>query len=115
MQCKQCGFTNPEGMKFCGQCGKALSIVCHQCQQENPGNFKYCGFCAADLSDTDTQRIQTTPISKTPSFSNIQDSQSHNGLEIAEQEIKHGAERRQLTVLFCDLVGSSALSEGIDP
>ena len=29
--------------------------------------------------------------------------------------ISSGAERRQLTVLFCDLVGSSALSERLDP
>ena len=34
------------------------------------------------------------------------------------QEQRHplfGAERRQLTVLFCDLVGSSALSVRLDP
>src|SRR3984885_126695 len=27
----------------------------------------------------------------------------------------HGGERRQLTVMFCDLVGSTALSEKLDP
>jgi class 3 adenylate cyclase/tetratricopeptide (TPR) repeat protein len=34
----------------------------------------------------------------------------------AEQpEISYAAERRQLTVMFCDLVGSSALAERLDP
>src|SRR5262245_48455756 len=28
---------------------------------------------------------------------------------------RHEAERRQLTVMFCDLVGSTALSEQLDP
>src|SRR6201995_4802260 len=29
--------------------------------------------------------------------------------------VSHGGERRQLTVMFCDLVGSTALSEKLDP
>jgi DNA-binding response OmpR family regulator len=29
--------------------------------------------------------------------------------------VESGAERRQLTVMFCDLVGSTALSAGLDP
>jgi len=31
------------------------------------------------------------------------------------QNAEHNAERRQLTVMFCDLVGSTALSERLDP
>ncbi len=33
----------------------------------------------------------------------------------AQQTEEAGAERRQLTVMFCDLVGSTALSEKLDP
>ena len=32
-----------------------------------------------------------------------------------EAAVSHGGERRQLTVMFCDLVGSTALSEKLDP
>jgi class 3 adenylate cyclase/tetratricopeptide (TPR) repeat protein len=32
-----------------------------------------------------------------------------------EDAVSHGGERRQLTVMFCDLVGSTALSEKLDP
>ncbi len=32
-----------------------------------------------------------------------------------QEVISHGGERRQLTVMFCDLVGSTALSERLDP
>jgi class 3 adenylate cyclase len=32
-----------------------------------------------------------------------------------EGAVSHGGERRQLTVMFCDLVGSTALSEKLDP
>ena len=34
---------------------------------------------------------------------------------VAEPGISHDAERRQLTVMFCDLVGSTALAERLDP
>ena len=33
----------------------------------------------------------------------------------AEDALSPGGERRQLTVMFCDLVGSTALSENLDP
>jgi class 3 adenylate cyclase len=33
----------------------------------------------------------------------------------ASEPASHGGERRQLTVMFCDLVGSTALSEKLDP
>jgi class 3 adenylate cyclase len=34
---------------------------------------------------------------------------------LLEDAVSHGGERRQLTVMFCDLVGSTALSEKLDP
>jgi class 3 adenylate cyclase/tetratricopeptide (TPR) repeat protein len=34
---------------------------------------------------------------------------------LREDAFSHGGERRQLTVMFCDLVGSTALSEKLDP
>ncbi|MDE0318120.1 MAG: AAA family ATPase [Candidatus Poribacteria bacterium] len=49
---------------------------------------KFCGECGRPLDETDTP-LSTTPISK--------------------------AERRQLTVLFCDVIDSTALTEQLDP
>ncbi|RPI41588.1 MAG: hypothetical protein EHM59_19800, partial [Betaproteobacteria bacterium] len=37
------------------------------------------------------------------------------GSRRAQAVLGHGAERRQLTVMFCDLVGSTALSQRLDP
>jgi class 3 adenylate cyclase len=34
---------------------------------------------------------------------------------LADDTVSHSGERRQLTVMFCDLVGSTALSEKLDP
>ncbi|WP_455221269.1 adenylate/guanylate cyclase domain-containing protein [Kaarinaea lacus] len=97
MQCTECGFENPDGMKFCGQCATPLAPVCTQCQFENPPGFKFCGNCGKPLTIQASNSTQLEPAA-------------------AETVASHSqAERRQLTVLFCDVVGSAALSEHIDP
>lgn len=94
MHCDKCGFDNPAGMRFCGQCATPLNQPCPSCGFVNPFDFEYCGQCATRLRDTpkSTAAAHTDP-----------------------QRNQQQAERRQLTVLFCDMVGSSALSERIDP
>src|SRR4030067_1437302 len=88
MQCRSCGFENSEEMKFCGGCGAPLKNLCANCGFENPSQFKFCGVCGKPLA---TQFSTPKPT----------------------QTIE--AERRQLTVMFCDLVGSTTLSEQLDP
>ena len=88
MRCRSCGFENSEEMKFCGGCGAPLKNLCANCGFENPSQFKFCGVCGKPLTDQ-----FSTPR---PTHTNE-------------------AERRQLTVMFCDLVGSTALSEQLDP
>src|SRR5436190_1156276 len=39
----------------------------------------------------------------------------HQGELVVEPALQHDAERRHLTVMFCDLVGSTALSARLDP
>src|SRR5215831_8958680 len=83
MYCLSCGSANPEGKRFCGECGLSLPLRCHACGTENPPDKSFCGDCGAKLM---------TVVSTTPS-----------------------AERRQLTVMFCDLVDSTAIATRLDP
>jgi hypothetical protein len=50
IRCPSCGFENPDGMKFCGQCGAKLGPYCPQCGFENPSGFAFCGQCGAALA-----------------------------------------------------------------
>ena len=50
MDCPKCQFENPEGMKFCGECGAKLERACPKCNYSNPPQFKFCGECGSDLT-----------------------------------------------------------------
>jgi adenylate cyclase len=50
MRCPQCGFDNPAGMKFCGDCGTAFQHRCPHCGFANPPRFKFCGACGTPLA-----------------------------------------------------------------
>jgi class 3 adenylate cyclase/tetratricopeptide (TPR) repeat protein len=112
MKCPQCQFENPAGMKFCGQCGGKLKAVCPQCGTEAVPGFKFCGECGASLAPAsappspETQRPAPAPHSYTPQHLAEQVLQSKSALE---------GERKQVTVLFCDMVSSTALADRIGP
>src|SRR4051812_20157346 len=108
MRCSNCGFENPEGMRFCGQCASPLRALCPQCGFANPPGFAFCGQCAAAL----TAHPQTPVPSSRPQAPGLQYS------DVGPQTLdarRNDGERRQLTVMFCDLVGSTPLSAQLDP
>src|SRR5262245_61949033 len=114
MRCTSCGFANPEGMAFCTECGTRLQPSCPRCGFENPPQAKFCGKCGTAL-EAERQPApaqgrkegvtipERTPRSQTPPTP----ARPHAAVPEAE--------RRQLTVMFCDLVGSTALSTQLDP
>ena len=62
MKCPKCQFENPDGMKFCGECGAKLEKICSKCNFSNPSQFKFCGECGTNLS------LPSEPPSKDLSF-----------------------------------------------
>ena len=92
MNCLTCSTENSPGHKFCGQCGSALPLVCGSCGFANDPKSRFCGGCGASLESTTPTVVPEAPKRKT-----------------------QAAERRHLTVMFCDLVGSTDLSVRIDP
>src|SRR5215472_9632011 len=106
MRCSKCGAENPEGKKFCGDCGAALENRCAQCGSDNPTGKRFCGDCGAALA-----------ASGAPAQSS---SSSQTTLEVrsptppSSAAISTDGERRHLTVLFSDLVGSTEIAAHLD-
>ncbi|NOY71784.1 MAG: AAA family ATPase [Gammaproteobacteria bacterium] len=96
MHCEKCDFSNPLQMRFCGQCATPLKRQCSDCHFINPIDFEFCGHCASTLFSS----LVAEPLDVKTRIHSMG---------------RHDAERRQLTVLFCDMVGSSSLSEQVDP
>ena len=95
MRCARCGSDNPEGKRFCGDCGTPLAQCCPQCGAKNPADKKFCGDCGTSL-------IEKSPAGEPDSQTRL--ASAHPA-----------GERRHLTVLFCDLVNSTALASRMDP
>jgi predicted ATPase/class 3 adenylate cyclase len=98
MKCPSCQATVPEGSKFCNQCGAALAPRCPSCGHETISGAKFCPECGTRL--TTSHALASTTTAAAPSVTST---------------FISSAERRQLTVLFCDIVGSTTLATRLDP
>src|ERR1700677_1561073 len=94
MRCPSCNFEIPAGKRFCSECGAELQRHCPQCNAEVLSTAKFCSECGVLLS--------------APASLSVSETQSIN-------PPRQLGERRHLTVLFCDLVGSTAISAQLDP
>jgi len=114
MKCSQCSTENRDGAKFCNECGNKLEIACPHCGNFNPPASKFCDECGQALSDP------SEPLSRDLSFDQkIEKIQRYlpQGLteKILSQRDRIEGERKQVTVMFCDLVGFTPLSEKLGP
>jgi class 3 adenylate cyclase/tetratricopeptide (TPR) repeat protein len=108
MQCPQCGIENPAGAKFCRGCGVRLDAVCPACKHPNLPGSRYCNECGHQLI-ADAPAPPATPASR------VEYTPKHLADKILKARSALEGERRQVTVLFADLAGFSALAEGRDP
>src|SRR5215469_6418468 len=106
MRCSKCGAENPEGKNFCSDCGAELENRCPQCGANNPARKRFCGDCGAALSASST----SARLSSLESTTEVRVSTERSALLPANY-----GERRHLTVLFSDLVGSTRIAAHLDP
>ena len=52
VRCPSCGSDNPDGKKFCADCGTVLTNRCAQCGAESQAGKKFCGECGAPIAKT---------------------------------------------------------------
>ncbi|HUA78430.1 MAG TPA: AAA family ATPase [Acetobacteraceae bacterium] len=95
MICARCGAAAAEGRRFCGDCGSPLPWKCRTCGGENAADKRFCGDCGSPLVAGSAGPLQAPAPANASTPSTV--------------------ERRLLTVMFVDLIGSTSLGTRLDP
>jgi len=107
MTCPQCQHENRAAAKFCEECGNPLGRTCAGCGAQVSLTAKFCPECAHPIeAPSGAEPGFGTPASYTP---------RHLAEKILVSKTALAGERKQVTVLFADVSGFTALSERLDP
>jgi class 3 adenylate cyclase/tetratricopeptide (TPR) repeat protein len=114
MKCPKCQHENPEDASFCNKCGHKLELACPECGKVNPPGSRFCNGCGHNLT------LPLEPFPKDLSFDEKLDKIQRylpKGLteKILAQRDRIEGERKQATVMFCDMEGFVHLSEKLGP
>ena len=122
MICTNCEAQNPDGAKFCMGCGAKLQNNCPQCNTELPVGAKFCFNCGFQIG---VAPAMTQPPPATPAPAPVPDPvtdldryiprELQNKLQNARTSGTMVGERRIVTMLFCDVKGSTAAAGQLDP
>ena len=109
MPCHACGSELIAGKEFCHSCGEAVRPSCASCGSMLDGDFRFCPDCGAPVA---VPNDPTTPVEGIDRFSKAMPA------GMAEKLLSSASiagERKVVTVLFCDLAGSTAVASDLDP
>jgi class 3 adenylate cyclase len=104
VNCPECRVSVPAG-KFCNECGAALPAACPRCGTPNALRARFCNECGAPLGAAATAARAATADTSSPA----------TPAPVVSRPSAETAERRQITLMLCDLVGSTPLSTRLDP
>src|ERR1700744_4180452 len=96
-RCRQCGAAVEAGYRFCGECGSPVG-GCPSCGEPVIPGKRFCVSCGQPLT-------AASPKPAAPAA----------GMGVGGVAGGPVAERRVCSVLFCDVVGFTPLSEARDP
>ncbi len=118
MKCLNCAFINPEDARFCQNCGHPLERACPVCGTPNTPEARFCKSCGSALQSL--ARVDPA-LTREPSgeqdlrHARLAAAAPTGLLEKARASAHLAGERRVVTALFADVVGSTGLAEQMDP
>jgi class 3 adenylate cyclase/tetratricopeptide (TPR) repeat protein len=114
MECPNCKTDNPEGARFCMNCGEKLVAICPSCGAETPPQAIYCPSCGTAMQAGSTEAVrQQSAAAFAQAAQRLIPREFAQRLYAARGQVS--TERRLVTILFCDVKGSTAMGENLDP
>jgi class 3 adenylate cyclase/tetratricopeptide (TPR) repeat protein len=115
MECPRCQFENPDSAKFCNECGNKLEVACSSCGKINPLYSKFCNECGHKITVISPEQ-PSKELSFDEKLAKIQRYLPQDLTQkILAQRDKIEGERKQVTVMFCDMEGFTSLTEKLGP
>jgi class 3 adenylate cyclase/tetratricopeptide (TPR) repeat protein len=111
MECSTCGASNPSDSRRCQGCGAPLTGLCASCGKPIPLSNRFCGHCGARSDHGPLTAIQDDAGSIGAPIHLPQ----HLARRILDSRGVLEGERKQITILFADIKGSTALIDQLDP
>ena len=107
--CLACGAESAASGEACARCGVAPAERCEDCLQPTWSGFRFCPGCGRP-------RGAESRVALASSFHGLRE-QMPAGLaeKVLATRGRIEGERKQVTVLFCDLVRSATIAEEMDP
>lgn len=113
MNCGSCGHENPQKAKFCMNCGNTLTPSCTNCGEELGDGAKFCMNCGTKVVAAGDPAPAPAPARDR--LEQYIPAPLLRKLQAAQQGSTMTGERRVVTMLFCDVTGSTAAAEQLDP
>ena len=108
MDCPQCATENPEGAKFCLNCGARLAVACPQCGAVLPPQARFCTECGAQVGAPSEAALSPEPNGDATRFRRLVPKEYAERLLARQGQMGH--ERRTVTILFYCLPGVADFS-----
>lgn len=122
MNCPACHNPNPAGARFCSNCGTPLPASCSNCRAELAEGARFCNNCGQPVQQVAAPAgarppVQTvTPAPTSPDLlERYIPRELLSRLETARSSRAMEGERRVVTILFCDVSGSTLAASKLDP
>ncbi len=106
MLCPSCAHENRAGRRFCVHCGAGLELACPSCGASLERGEGFCGECGKNLAGLSKTSATRDPRAYTP---------KHLAEKILTSRSALEGERKQVTILFADVRGSTELASELDP
>jgi class 3 adenylate cyclase len=112
VSCPACGQDLRPGARFCDGCGAALEARCPACGKSQRPQARFCDACGTPLvAGPSAPTTITPPVARPPA--------AYTPRHLAERILTEGralrGERKEVTVLFVDVQGSTELAGALDP
>lgn len=115
MNCPNCQGQNPFIAKFCMFCGFSLVVPCNNCNYENVHYAKYCIECGYSIGHAPPKTVPSQSDIHQNSVQKFIPKEYAEKLENVRQLQTMKGERRIVSILFCDVKGSTSIAEQLDP